>query len=401
MGELGEELVDLPQGLIDDMKAGRVILFLGAGASVGSVDPQGNGPPLGDELRDRLVAKYLDSSFADRGLASVTELAISERTLPEVQDFIAAQFKNLSPANFHRSIASFKWRAVATTNFDLVIESAYQETADRLQDLVPIHSNEDQVDEKLRNDRQLAYLKLHGCITITHRDDLPLILTVDQYATHMDKRAYVFQRFEGWAREYPVVFVGYKLEDANIREILLRLSKSISSRPRYFLVSPGLTPVDERFWGSKKVTVLPGTLQEFVDTLSDRIPASIRPLITLVDTDHPIRRTFRVTEEVPQSIASMLENDVEFVHAGMPADSGTPAAFYRGSGLAWYPIRAGLDVRRHLIDTLLMDVIIRPEEDRPSIAELYVIKASAGAGKSIVLRRLAWEAATEADVISL
>ena len=397
----GEELVDLPNGLIEDMKAGRVILFLGAGASVGSVDPQGNGPPLGDGLRDLLVSEYLDSRFAGRSLATVAELAMSEKSLPEVQDFIAAKFKNLSPAAFHKIIPSFKWRAIATTNFDLVIEKAYRDRGDRLQDLVPILSNEDRVDEKLRSDRQLAYLKLHGCVTIGHRDDLPLILTIDQYATYRANRDYVFQRFEEWAREYPIVFVGYRVEDVNIRENLLRRSSSIASRPRSFLVTPGVTEVDTRFWESKRVTALQGTLEQFMNALSDRIPASIRPLLKLVEADQPVKKHFIVRHEMPPSIAAMLEHDVEYVHAGMPSESGTPTAFYRGFGLGWYPIRAKLDVRRRLADTLLMDVILRSDEDRPSIAELYVIKAPAGAGKSILLRRVAWEAATEADVISL
>ena len=283
----------------------------------------------------------------------------------------------------------------------MVIETAYQEERDRLQNLVPILSNEDRVDEKLRDEMQLAYLKLHGCVTITHRDDLPLILTPDQYATHKDNREYVFQRFEGWAREYPVVFIGHKLEDLNIREILLRLSKSTSERPRYFLVAPALTPVDGRFWETKKVTTLPGTLEEFVNALTVRIPAPVRALSTQVDADQPIRRTFRVREDVPPSMNAMLKNDVEYVHAEMPAGSGRPDAFYRGFGLDWYPIQKKLDVRRRLTDTLLTDVFIRPEEDRPSVAELYVVKAGAGAGKSVFLRRLAWEAATEADVVSL
>ena len=393
--------MDLPKGLIEDMKAGRVILFLGAGASIGSVDPEGNGPPLGDELRDLLVSKYLGARFADRSLAAVAELAISEKSLPEVQDFIAARLKNLSPAEFHKDIPSFKWRAIVTTNFDLVIEKAYRDCENRLQDLVPIVSNEDRVDEKLRSDRQLAYLKLHGCVTITHREDLPLILTVDQYATYSVNRDYVFRRLEGWAREYPIVFVGYRVEDVNIRKTLLRLSSSIASRPRFFLVTPGVTEVDIRFWESKKITALPGTLEQFMNALGDRIPASIRPLLKLVEADQPVKKHFIVRDEVPPSITAMLEHDVEYVHAGMPSELGRPADFYRGFGLGWYPIRAKLDVRRHLTDTLLMDVIARPDEDRPSIAELYVIKAPAGAGKSVLLRRLAWEAAAEADVISL
>ena len=393
--------MDLPNGLVADAKAGRVILFLGAGASVGATDPEGNGPLLGDQLRDLLVSEYLDPSFADRSLAVVAELAISERGLFQVQDFIAARFKQLSPAHFHQAIATFKWRAIATTNFDLVIEKAYRNCATRLQNLVPIISNDDRVDEKLRSDDQLAYLKLHGCVTITQRDDLPLILTVDQYATYRDNRHYVFSSLEGWAREYPIVFVGHRVEDVNIRHILARIARSTASRPRYFLVTPGLTAIDRRFWESKTVTALPGTLQEFITALHDRIPVSTRPLLRRVDGNQPLKRHFIVRDDVPPSIVAMLEHDVEYVHAGMPYEAGAPSSFYRGFEMGWYPIRGDLDVRRRLADTLLMDVIIRSEEDRPSTAELYAIKAPAGAGKSILLRRLAWEAATQADVISL
>ena len=284
-------------------------------------------------------------SFADRSLATVAELAMSEKSLPEVQDFIAAKFKNLAPAAFHKSIASFKWRAIATTNFDCVIEQAYRQYEAPLQQIVPIRSNADRVDEMLRNDAQLALLKLHGCVSITHREDLPLILTVDQYATYRWNREYVFQRLEGWAREYPIVFLGHRVEDVNIREILLRLSASIETRPRYFLVAPGLTDIDARFWESKKVTVLPGTVEEFVNTLGDRIPASIRPLLKLVDPDHPVRRHFKVTDEPSPNIIAMLEDDVEYVHAAMPREHGTPTSFYRGFGLGWYPIADNLDVR--------------------------------------------------------
>lgn len=60
-----------------------------------------------------------------------------------------------------------------------------------------------------------------------------------------------------------------------------------------------------------------------------------------------------------------------------------------------------LDVRRGLAHKLVKDVILRPEEDRPSQAELYVVKAEAGAGKSVLIRRVAWEAATKAGVLCL
>lgn len=393
--------MEIPRSLIEDVRAGRVILFLGAGASVGATDGAGKKPPLGNDLRDLLVEAFLDPSFKNRSLADVAELAISERSLPEVQDFIASKFRDLEPSEFHRALTTLKWRAIATTNYDQVIERAYQACEDRVQDYVPILSDEDRVDEKLRGDKTVALLKLHGCVTVTHREDLPLILTLDQYATHRDNREYVFQRFEGWAREYPVVFVGYRFEDSNIREVLLRLTRTKVSRPRYFLVAPDLTDVDARFWESKKVTVLPGTLKKFVGALDREIPANIRPLLKRVVVDHPIRALYRSTGEISPAIRDLLDQDVEYVHAGMPEGEGSAKAFYRGFGLGWFPVRGGLDVRRRLTDTLLTDVVVRPDEDRPSVADFYAVKAPAGSGKTLLLRRLAWEAATDADALTL
>ena len=208
-----EAQLNLPPGLITDAKSGRIMLFLGAGASVGARDPQGRGPLLGNELRDLLVSEYLTPDLATRSLAFVAELAISERSLPEVQDFVASRFKELEPAEFHLALTTFKWRAIVTTNYDRVVEKAYDHSEKSAQEPIPILSNEDRVDEKLRGDSTVALLKLHGCVTITHREDLPLILTVDQYGTHRDNREDVFDRFEGWAREYPVVFIGHSLED--------------------------------------------------------------------------------------------------------------------------------------------------------------------------------------------
>jgi tetratricopeptide (TPR) repeat protein len=393
--------VELTRALVEDAKAGRIILFLGAGASAGAMDSAGNGPPLGHDLRDMLVSKYLTPEFSNRSLGAVAELAISEQTLPEVQDFIAGHLKDLEPAEFHKALATLKWRAIATTNYDRIIEKAWRQNPERAQDLIPILSNEDRVDEKLRGDSNCALFKLHGCVTVTHRPDLPLILTVDQYATHQENREYVFSRFEGWAREYPVVFVGHSLEDPDVRTLLLKLTKSGAARPRYFLVAPNITGIESRFWESKTVTTLKGTLEEFVAALEREIPTSIRPLLGSVSIEHPVRRLFVVDEPVPPSVAAMLENDVEYVHKSLPPGPGSAEAFYRGFGLGWYPVQRNLDVRRGLTDTLLTDVTIRPEDDRPSVAELYVIDAAAGSGKSVLLRRVAWEAAVEADVLSL
>jgi len=390
---------DFPDALVEDVRQGRVVLLLGAGAARGAKNQAGQEPPTGEDLRDLLSDGFLGGRFRDQSLAWVADLAISETDLVRVQDFIADLLRDLRPAPFHHALPTFRWRGLVTTNYDLVTEGAY--ASDRsIQKLVPCISDRDRLDEKLRAPDSLALLKLHGCITRTHEPDLPLILTTDQYVTHRAGRGYLFKTFENWGIEYPVVFIGHGGQDPDLRALLLEVSKE-QSRPRWYAVKPGTTEIEGRFWESKRVTVLDGTFEDFLDTLDSRIPSAIRPLLRAVKVDQPIKRRFAVNEEVNGFLLGFLSNDVEYVHESLPIDPGSAAAFYKGFDLGWYPIGNRLDVPRHLTDTLLNDVVIQAEEERPATTELHVVKAEAGAGKSVFLRRLAWEAATQADALSL
>ena len=58
-------------------------------------------------------------------------------------------------------------------------------------------------------------------------------------------------------------------------------------------------------------------------------------------------------------------------------------------------------MRRSLTEVLLREIIIRPRKTRPSPTELYALKAEAGAGKSVFLRRLAWESARDVEALCI
>lgn len=51
--------MDLPPSLVQQVKEGRVALFLGAGASRGAQLPDGTDPPLAEALRDRIGKRFL------------------------------------------------------------------------------------------------------------------------------------------------------------------------------------------------------------------------------------------------------------------------------------------------------------------------------------------------------
>ena len=139
----------LPGPLIDQVREGRVVLFLGAGALKGAVHPKGLSVPEGKQLATAICDEFLSGNLKDRPLAQVAELAISERSLSEVQDFIASFFRDFGPADFHKLIPTFVWMAIATTNYDLVIEKAYSRVLHRTQDLSVFRKNGERIEDNL------------------------------------------------------------------------------------------------------------------------------------------------------------------------------------------------------------------------------------------------------------
>ncbi len=184
--------MDIPYNLLRSVESGQAVLVLGAGASMGALSPSGKAAPTSLELASAIAKRFLGDQFSDRPLSSVAELAISESDLFTVQEFIRSLFHDLAPASFHKLLPTFKWAGLATTNFDLIIERAYQGRTQGAQELVPFIKNGDRIEEKLKSPRSLMFLKLHGCITRTSDNSIPLILTVDQYVTHQFGRDRVF-----------------------------------------------------------------------------------------------------------------------------------------------------------------------------------------------------------------
>ncbi|MGD9852155.1 MAG: SIR2 family protein [Nitrospirales bacterium] len=392
---------DIPKHLVDEVREGRVVLVLGAGASMGAKRGNGKTFPSTEALARLLSDQFLDKSPINDNLAWISELAISTSCLSTVQDLIADQFSDPQPAKHHFLLPSFRWRGIATTNYDRIVECSYEKAPNKIQQVVPFLSDEDKVDAKLRDPSCVGLLKLHGCVTRTHDESLPLILTVDQYVTHRKNRKRVFQMLEEWASENTLVFIGHSLQDVDLRKILVDLVGQLGSHPRFYMVRPGVDDRERDFWAKKNITVIGIAYDEFLQKLDGAIPPQLRPLLKRLEVDHPIRKHFTTQTPPSRTLIESLEYDWEYVHAGMVIEHGSPKQFYSGFSLGWYPIQAELDVRRRLSSKLIDDVVLRSEEDRPTIVELYLVKAEAGAGKSVTLRRTAWDAAIHGGALVL
>src|SRR5713226_2812311 len=130
--------MDVSDYLEQQLKEGTVALCLGSGASLGARDPKGKGPPTGKGLAELLANKFLGGNYKDSSLAQVAEYAISESDLGQVQSFIRDLLEPLQPTGAHIALTTFPWYGIATTNYDRLIEKAYEESTNAVQEVRPL-----------------------------------------------------------------------------------------------------------------------------------------------------------------------------------------------------------------------------------------------------------------------
>ena len=342
-----------------------------------------------------IARKFLNPDYAELPLNQVSEYAINETDLFTVQNYIAEIFGSFLQTDSHVKLTTFHWKGVATTNYDTVLEKAYRITSSSTQTLVPFIDNNDRPDDKMKGSKSLMYLKLHGCITRTNDAHCPLILTTDQYVSYRRGRTRLFAKFKEWACERPVLFVGYSLQDQNLRQILQEIDEEVSSRPRCYLVSPGVGDIEKRFWEKKNITAITGTFDDLAHTLDNKIGSTFRGIRSSSEAGNLAIKDLFIRNDASISIHTQqfLESDVDYVKALTPTEKIDPKLFYKGANVAWSAIDQNLDVPRHLTDTILVDHVLDENDSSTPTVTLIVIKAHAGAGKTVLLQRLAWEAA--------
>lgn len=391
--------MELPPNLIKKVKNNQVVLFLGAGASLDAKTPQGATPPTGSELAKLISQEFLGGQFDSSSLAIVAEFAISESSLLELQEYIKNVFEPFQPSKSHNLMTRFGWKAIATTNYDLVVEKAYSSLRNNaIQSPVPFVENGDQITEKLKDPNSIPYLKLHGCITRVSNDKCPLILSLDQYIQYKKGRSRLFAQLRDLAYEHTIVFVGHGGEDADIRETILQLDAEIESRPRYFAVLPNRSSIEKRSWDSKRITILDGTFYDFLKSLDNSMPKELRGLIASTLEKHPISRRFRVAGEVlTKNCSSFLSSDATYVKSANANGQKLPIDFYRGHMEGWDAVEQNLDIRRGYSDDIIADIVLIDDLQRKKDLEFILIKGHAGCGKSVSLRRIAWDSAIEYD----
>jgi len=285
----------IPPEIVDRVKNGECILFLGAMASAtspaGSRFTYKDGPPSGSALCGRLVEVFGYQGEEATNLARVS-LYVQYREHSSRQSLVKALRKEICPEDSEGNprtvpspalhmLAALPFRIVITTNYDNLFEGALSQvkTSDgrlspkhpliRIYDPTRTGPPEDVPLDPSKNNPIL--LKLHGdfslpkSIVITEEDYIVFIQRMSSLHLHP-----IHENIRARMKTWPVLFIGYSLKDYNLRLLFrtLRWNVDQANYPLSFSVDPYPDNLIVSVWQEGKiVSFIKEDLWDFVPNL--------------------------------------------------------------------------------------------------------------------------------------
>ena len=215
--------------IVERLREGKCVPFLGAGASLGTVDSPGL--PTASRLANALAAAcgYPGEDTSD--LFRVAQYFSMVRDVHALRTSVVRQLSipDVRPGAVHKTIAALPVSLVITTNFDTLMEQAFREGTPPKQPKVLFY-------DAAGNRQQLPWYtpqepvvyKLHGCMTaprtmVVTEDDVVQFL-----ASMLKGEPGLPDTIKSVFGETSLLFVGYGLKDWNVR-VMLRAFRGMRS----------------------------------------------------------------------------------------------------------------------------------------------------------------------------
>lgn len=258
-------LIDhIPHELLDDIIAGECLPIIGAGLSMNAILPPMCKMPLWNDLGIE-VAKRLKTTFSGDSKADLSAYCAKCSKFELVR--LLRKLLHIStarPGAVHTQFARLPFPQVLTTNFDFLLERAYDGVG---KSYLPV------VDEDLlpfgRPDGETRIIKMHGDL---HHPSL-MVVTEEDYDNFSKQRERMFQEVTHLLSHHSVLFVGYSIDDPDFRQIwnLVKTYFGVFRRPAYALLVGAAVDRVEAYErrGVTRVVSLPGDSNTYGAVLTE------------------------------------------------------------------------------------------------------------------------------------
>jgi SIR2-like domain len=358
----------------EQMARGEVVLFTGAGFSVGACDSGGKPIPQVAQLtREIAQIVWPDEELDDELSLPDTYAAALRENRKALTDLIRARL-TVDPATVTPSQTawfSMPWLRAYTLNIDDLESAAAR--ASTLPRRIEPHSG---LHGRLpfSNRDALLYVHLNGTLS-----DVPDVTFSDPQFGHRHTQSNpLYEQLAADLISYPVVFVGTELRESLFwRYLALRDDKGDRGvkemRPRSYLVTPALAKDRQRLLATYNIEHIETTAEEFADDILSQLGESVSQGLASIRTRQGL---------VGGTVTLPSVTDL----ASQP--SPPRSEYLWGTQPTWDDIRTGRAVERAFESTLA----------RLPASGCVVLTGTTGTGVSTTLMRLALQLAAENDV---
>jgi hypothetical protein len=288
-----------------EMRAGRVVPFLGAGANLCGRPEEYIWKPLPFDWlpSGRELAEYLAGLFAYQGKHPDDLLKVSQYIKLMVGAFpLYAELRKLFdgdypptalheflaevPAILRRHLDPPPYQLIVTTNYDDVLERAFRQV-DEPFDLVSYDAEGEYRGKfvhyphegepttildpnryaELSVGRRTVILKIHGAVNRKDESRDSFVITEDHYIDYL-ARTDVSKLFPvtlvDKLRRSHCQFLGYGLQDWNLRVILNRIWGEEKLRSTSWAIQLNPDRLDQMLWSNRDVTILNVPLEDYI-----------------------------------------------------------------------------------------------------------------------------------------
>jgi hypothetical protein len=370
-------------------------LFLGSGASVSG------GGPTGKELLNEIRKKYTVAAtetnffFAFDKILSPTN---AERAA--VEEFVRSNLVSITPTDNHRYLFSVPWRVVLTTNYDRIPE-LIDTTLDGNRTIFTVNGTELGIDFR-RNDRLYCF-KLFGDMSMSSPNEGCMVLTNKDRRRAYYRQANFFKLFQDLARSGVIIYLGYSFEDELVFDILDDMKYELKGfSDQGFAIIPNAPPnhILEKM-REHNIEWVAGTLDDFV-AVSKRFFGNVPKSCAI--SSSPIRVHGRIID-ISKDTFLNLRGKAEILNQKMfTSDYDSPKYFFEGNDHSFVPYQKRWDFPRNWKLTycgtrvkaecfLGIEEFIkcRSATGNPSDNIIIGLIGSAGSGKSVATKRIAFE----------
>jgi len=243
-----------PEALIRELAERRCCVFMGAGASAGSVGQDGiTRPPTWEGFLVALSEKMntgdekatAGSLIGERKYLEAAEIIYADITPPDFSQFIRDELvaPRFQPSPIHEAVLQIDPKIVVTTNYDDIYDN-FCRTGDAADGYNVSRYYDSHIVSDLRSPVRLI-VKAHGCIN----DPAKIVLTRSSYFEQRRAFENFFKILDAIFLSSSLLFVGYSFSDPDFQLILENANIAApESHPHFAVVSDAIHPAIKMSW---------------------------------------------------------------------------------------------------------------------------------------------------------